>query len=245
MGVEKDRIILGDCLDVMQEFPDSCIDCIITDPPYSVGTTSTGGKGDWHDNNLIRPFFKQLFKEYKRLLKYGAEFYINTDWRTYPFLYPLLYDAGLVIKNCIVWDYEWIKAGSHYRFSHEFIIYGFSGKNKRSFNAAKRDVWRIKPINYTGDKLHQAEKPVELIVEMINNSTKESDLVLDTFCGSGTTAIGCIKTGRHYIGIEINEKYFDIAESRIAQEREQGVLFAPHCISQILPALRINRKRSK
>ncbi len=211
------KVIEGDCLEVMKEIKSNSINILIADPPYSIGTTSTGHKGDWLDNNLIKPFFDLFFNEVKRVLTIDGEFYVNTDWRTYPFLYPIII-TKMIIKNCIVWDYEWIKAGSHYRFSHEFVIYGLKLNDKRKFSASERDVWRIKPINFTSnDKLHQAEKPVNLILKMIKNSSKENDLILDPFLGSGTTAVACIETDRRFIGIEINPEYCKIAEKRIAQ----------------------------
>lgn len=208
----------GDCLELLKDIKSKSVNLIVTDPPYAIGTTSNGVKGQWSDNNLIRPFFSLLFDEYKRVLKDDGEFYINTDWRTYPFLYPLLVEK-MNVKNCIVWDYEWIKAGSHYRFSHEFIIYGLKSEGgKRRFSASLRDVWREKPINFTGDKFHQAEKPIHLIEKMILNSSNEGDLVLDTFLGSGTTAVACRKNKRNFIGFEINQEYFKTASKRIQDE---------------------------
>lgn len=217
--MELNKIYNEDCLEGMKRIPDGNVDLLITDPPYCIGTTSNGKKGSWSDNNLIRPFFEIYFQEIKRVLKYGAEFYINTDWRTYPFLYPIV-EKNLNIKNLIVWDYEWIKAGSHYRFSHEFIIYGVNGDGKRKFSASERDVWRIRPINFTSrEKLHNAQKPIELIGKMIKNSSKEGDLVLDTFMGSGTTAICSLDLSRKYIGFEIDEKYYNIALNRISEHQ--------------------------
>jgi len=214
--MEVNKIIQGDCLKLMKKIPDNFIDLVVTDPPYCIGTTSNGQQGNWEDNNLIRPFFEIYFTEIKRLLKDNGEFYINTDWRTYPFLYPIIVDK-LIIKNCIVWDYEWIKAGSHYRFSHEFIIYGIKEKNKRKFSASERDVWRIKPMNFTlKNKRHNAEKPEALIEKMITNSSEEGDIILDTFIGSGTTAVVCIKTKRNYIGMDISKKMCEIARRRIS-----------------------------
>lgn len=212
-------ILKGDCLELLSTIKDKSVNLIVTDPPYCIGTTSNGTKGSWSDNNLIKPFFDILFDEYKRVLKDDGEFYINTDWRTYPFLYPMLVEK-MNVKNCIVWDYEWIKAGSHYRFSHEFIIYGLKQEGKkRTFDAAFRDVWREKPINFTsGDKLHQAEKPLNLIKKMILNSSDEGDLILDTFIGSGTTAVACRETKRNFIGFEINSEVFKVASNRINNE---------------------------
>jgi site-specific DNA-methyltransferase (adenine-specific) len=154
-------------------------------------------------------------------LKDDGEFYINTDWRTYPFLYPIAVQS-MRVTNCIVWDCEWIKAGSHYRFSHEFIIYGQkTDAQKRKFPATERDVWRMKPINFTQDKNHPPEKPVELVRRMISNSTKLGDIVLDTFLGSGTTAVPAKMLGRKYIGIEISEKYCEIARRRVTELRNR------------------------
>jgi DNA modification methylase len=125
-----------------------------------------------------------------------------------------------------VWDYEWIKAGSHYRFSHEFIIYGFKGENKRTFNAASRDVWRIKPINFTSkEKWHQAEKPLELVKTMILNSSNEGDTILDTFAGSGTTGIACYETKRQFIGFEIDDDTYKKAIKRVKAATAQTFLF--------------------
>lgn len=217
----KNKVINADCLDILKELPDNSIDTIITDPPYSVGMTSNGVKGCWLDNSLVKPFFYNLFREYLRIMKYGSEFYINTDWRTYPLLYPILVEF-FNVKNLIVWDYEWIKAGSHFRFSHEFIIYGFKGENKRKFSASERDVWRIKPINFTDkNKNHQTEKPMELVSKCIKLSTKEGDLILDSFLGSGTTAIACKLLNRNFIGIEISEEYCKLAEARIRKVSNQ------------------------
>jgi len=218
--MKLNTIIQGDCLEVMKKIESNSIDCLITDPPFSIGTTSTGNKGSWLDNNLIRPFFSIWFAEVKRVLKDEADWYINTDWRTYPFLYPIATEY-LSVKNCIVWDYEWIKAGSHYRFSHEFILYGNKIDGlKRKFEPSKenRDVWRIPPVNFTQEKNHPAEKPVNLIKKMLENSTKKGDLVLDTFLGSGTTAVACKELQRNFIGIEIDPKYIKIANERLAQE---------------------------
>lgn len=216
----EDYIECGDCLELMKEIPDKSIDLVVTDPPYCVGTTSNGKKGTWFDNNLIRPFFQQYFQELYRLCKDGSAIYINTDWRTYPFLYPII-QQYFNIRNLIVWDYEWMKAGSHYRFSHEFIIYATKGDCKRKFSASERDVWRIKPINFTSkNKLHNAQKPLELIKKMIENSSQEGDIVLDTFLGSGTTAVACVNTNRHYIGFELDPQYYDIACKRIDEARE-------------------------
>lgn len=213
------KLLQGDCLELILDIPDNSVDLIVTDPPYCIGTTSNGQKGNYSDNNLIRPFFDLLFKQYERVLKPTGAVYINTDWRTYPFLYPIL-QKYFDVRNLIVWDYEWIKAGAHYRFSHEFIIYCIMPECKRKFSASERDVWRIKPINFTSkNKLHNAQKPIELCEKAIFNSSCEGDVVLDTFMGSGTTGIACINTNRKFIGMELDENCFNVAKRRIEEAK--------------------------
>ena len=209
------KLYNGDCLEIIKELPDGSVDMVLTDPPYCVGATSNGAKGDFNTNRLIIPFFEILFSEYKRICKPAASLYINTDWRTFPLLYPIALKY-FKIPNCIVWDYERIKAGNYYRFSHEFIMYCIMPNCKREFSASERDVWRIHTVNCTSpNKLHPAQKPVELCEKAILNGSKEGAVILDTFMGSGTTGVACVSTRRDFIGIEIDSGYFETAKKRI------------------------------
>lgn len=115
-----------------------------------------------------------------------------------------------------------MNAGNWYRFSHEFIIFATNGKSKREFYAGEKDVWKI-PLDETFPikRIHPSQKPLKLVKKMILNSSHEGDVVLDCFMGSGTTAVACIKNNRHFIGFEIDEKYFNIANERIAKARAE------------------------
>ncbi len=222
MKMEVNKIFNEDCLKGLKDIPSKSVDLLVTDPPYCVGTTSNGQKADWLDNNLVLPFFRQLLDELKRVLRDTGEFYIHTDWRTYPFLYYPIVQL-MPIKNLIVWDYGWIKAGTHYRFTHEFIIYGMrTEKNPRKFSASEQDVWNDKPMNFTAkDKRHNTEKPITLALRMIRNSSREGDTVLDPFAGVGTTLVAAKRLNRNFIGYELNPEYFAIAKKRIDEESQQ------------------------
>lgn len=208
----------ADCLEGMKELPDSSIDLLCTDPPYYCGATSNGIKASFGDFQMLKPFWRECFTQWQRVLKEGAHLYINTDWRTYPFLYPLLLEY-FQLKNLIVWDYEWIKAGAWYRPRHEFIIFCTNGKSSRQVPRTEPDVWRLKtPCEVTPqNRVHKSQKPVELCKRMILNSSSEGDVVLDSFCGSGSTGVACVNTNRNFIGFELDEGFYKIAEKRISE----------------------------
>ena len=205
-----------DCLEGMKTLADDLIDLIATDPPYCVGVSSNGTKSSFSDFNLMRPFFEQLFSEWRRVLKDGGHVYLCTDWRTYPFLYPLLIKY-LTVRNVIVWEHMLMRPGNWYRGSYELIIFATNGKSVREFGCGERDVWQIKNGAAASivTRIHPSQKPIELMEKMIRNSSVEGGTVLDPFLGSGTTAVAALNLGRNFIGYEIDERYYEIAQKRI------------------------------
>ena len=222
-----------DCLEGLAQIPDHSVDLIVTDPPYflSMGhagsktNATTSGNSDQLNSNrafddlaICTPFYKQLFAEYARVLKEDGSFYFFTDFRGYAYYFPLL-NAALPVRNLIVWDKK-SGPGSFYAFAHEFIVFGtYKSKTKGGVGT---NVWRMAGFNSgakstNGEKQHPSQKPWELIARAIEDSSEPGDVVLDTFMGSGTTAVACIKTGRNYIGFELNETYHAIAQQRIAE----------------------------
>ncbi len=219
-----------DCLEGLAEIPDKSVDCIITDPPYFLSMGHAGSKTNakagemltsnrtFNDLAICTPFYKALFSEYARVLKEDGSFYFFTDWRGYAYYFPLI-NAALPVRNMIVWDKK-SGPGSFYSFAHELIIFGtYKPKTKSGVGT---NVWRLSAFNSgakatNGEKVHPTQKPVEIIQKMIEDSTEPGAVVLDTFMGSGTTAVACVKTGRHYIGFEPDERYHTIAQQRIAE----------------------------
>ena len=139
-----------------------------------------------------------------------------TDWRTYPAAYLSAFKF-IRVSNLIVWDFGWIKNGNQFRFSHELIIHATMPEAKSPKNRGERDVWQIKPVNFTIKRHHPAEKPVEIIKKMLEETTEKGDVVLDAFMGSGTTAVACKQMGRNFIGFELNPEYVKIAEERLRE----------------------------
>lgn len=223
-----------DCLEGLRDVPDTSVDAIITDPPYFLsmghgGSTTNMKKSNaltsnrtFNDLAICTPFYKRLFEEYARVLKEDGSFYFFTDWKAYAYYFPLL-NAALPVRNMIVWDKK-SGPGSFYSFNHELIVFGtYKGKTKGGVGA---NIWRMTAFSSgakktDGEKVHPTQKPVEVIQKMIEDRTEPGAVVLDTFMGSGTTAVACLRTGRNFIGFELDEKYYEIAQSRIAGEADR------------------------
>lgn len=218
-----------DCLDGLREVPDHSVDLIVTDPPYFLSMGHAGSKTNaqsvqlnsnraFNDLAICTPFYRQLFEEFARVLKETGSFYFFTDWRGYAYYFPMI-NAALPVRNLIVWDKK-SGPGSFYSFAHELIIFGtYRSKTKTGVGS---NVWREAAFSSgarstDGEKVHPTQKPVALLTRMIEDSTEPGAVVLDTFMGSGTTAVACLKSGRQFIGFELDEQYHAIAQQRIAE----------------------------
>ncbi|QEJ96954.1 DNA-methyltransferase [Treponema phagedenis] len=212
---ENIELLHGDCLDFLPKIPDESIQSIITDPPYFLGMTHNGRKGCFNDLAICKPFYEKLFKEYKRILKPDGCIYFFCDWRSYAFYYPLL-DSVMQVKNLLVWEKHGRPSLNVYGSGHELIM--FSGKIKKSYKTNIIDdvaSFNIGARKTNGEKIHPTQKPIELMEKFIFDSTDEGDVVLDSFMGSGTTGIACLNTNRRFIGMEIDDNYFNIAKNRL------------------------------
>lgn len=220
-----------DCLEGIKDIPDGSVDLVLTDPPYFLSMGHAGSKDTAFNGNsnminsnrafgdlaIAKPFYRQLFQEFRRVLKPDGAFYFFTDWRGYAFYFPIMADV-LPVRNLIVWD-KLSGPGSYYTFAHELIIFGTSAA--KLLHKGGTNVWRMKAFSSgaaatDGKKVHPTQKPVELLTKCIEDSTEPGAVVLDTFMGSGSKGVACLKTGRNYIGFELNERYYAIAQQRIA-----------------------------
>ena len=210
------KIILGDCLEVMKEIPDESMDMILTDPPYGIDLTPQRNGSKFKGTKVLNDdtlnWLPHIVKEYKRVLKTNSVGYIFCNWQNYD-IFKQSFEKEFIIKNCIVWDKKWFGMGNNWRPNHEFILVITNGNFKTKSNNKSNilSYTRVHPRKL----LHSCGKPIELLMELINESCEEGSLILDTFAGSGTAAIAALNTGRSFICIEKDERYFNIAKERI------------------------------
>jgi len=222
--LNRNKIYQMDCLDGLEGIKDNSVSLIVADPPYFLGMSHhSAGRRSFVDLAICKPFFKLLFQQYKRILNYDGQVYFFTDWRGFAFYYPI-FDAILGCRNLIVWD-KLNGPGTDYKYQHEFLMWFAPAHIKKS----EPNVWRspgfgagAKATN--GEKVHPTQKTLELIEKIVTENSKPGDLVVDTFGGSGTTAVVCSRTGRDFIVFELDEENFDISMKRTA-ESVQAPLF--------------------
>ena len=202
-------------------------DMIFTDPPYGMsygggraaGSTKKGAlvkahgmiiNDDLQGDSLIS-LIRDAIATSTACMKEGGALYACFTWRTYAEFEAGLKSCGHKVKTCIVWDKKSIGLGnSNYRPQHEFIFYcGGQWYGDKS----QSDVWYMSRGS-TGEYVHPTQKPVELIVRALNNSSKSGDVVIDCFGGSGSTLIACEKNGRHSRLMELDPKYCDVIVKR-------------------------------
>lgn len=161
-------------------------------------------------------FIKNVIKEMYRVLKNDSAIYMFCNSNKIDFFKQELENAGFKIKNIIVWvKNNWTAGDLQAAFGkqYEFII--LANKGRAKFNGKRlSDVWSFNRV-VGKEQLHQNQKPLELMERIIVKHSKPNDVVLDPFMGSGTTALACLNTSRHYIGYEVDNYYYKICKERI------------------------------
>ena len=214
--IELNKIYNEDCLEGMKRIPDKSVDMILTDPPYGINLTPQRSNGKFKGTKVINDstldWLPSLVSEYKRILKPDSVGYVFCNWQNYD-LFKQAFEIDFTIKNCIVWNKDWFGMGNNWRANHEFIMVITNGKFKTKSNNKSNiiTVRRVSPQKLT----HSCEKPVALLEEIILESCDEGAIVLDTFLGTGATAVACINTNRNVIGFELDKGYYDVANARI------------------------------
>lgn len=222
-------IQFGDCYELIKQIPDKSIDLILTDPPYDFHCGSAHGGGIFK-NRIVKPgqdiidlkinkgIDNKILTEFIRIMKHVNLFiwcnkeqikdYLNfflSDNISFEILTWHKSNPTPLTKNTYLPDTEYclyfrekskVKLNDGYELKHKYWITNTNKDDKDSY-------------------LHPTVKPLEIIKQEILHTTQPNDIILDCFCGSGTTCVAAKETGRRFIGMEINPKYYKIAVDRL------------------------------
>lgn len=231
--------------ETMSRMDDNSIDLIVTSPPYNKTGFRNGNKGhsnlwnadmnydSYNDEMIESDYWKwqnELFNEFNRILKPSGSLFYNHKVRRYKgkahhpltelqankmhFYQQIIWDRGASVDNNL----------QYLQPTTELILWFVKDKPKVNKNNAflKTEVWNIAPEN---NNEHPAPFPLKMVTNCILLATERGDTVYDPFMGSGTTAIACIKSLRHYVGSELSRNYCRMAAMRIKPYVEQTNLF--------------------
>ena len=230
-------IQLGDCYELIKNIPDKSIDLVITDPPYLLETDGAGMFGKKADNyggqryvmkniDFMKDGIKtEILDELCRVLK-KINIYIWCSQKQIPILYEYFVKRKKCNWNIICWHKTnpTPTCGNKYLTDTEYCLF-FREKGVKVYGeySTKRTFY-VTQKNLEDKKLfqHPTIKPLDIIKNLIMNSSVSGDIVLDVFSGSGTTCVAAKEMGRKYIGMEINKEYCEIARNRINGINDDG-----------------------
>jgi len=211
-------LYLGDAMEILPTIPTARL--IVTDPPYSFGLASTqqeGKAGGWGDLMNNAHWYALWLTEAKRITanRSGAAWVFNS-WRSFPTLARAAYSSRWPITSLLVWDKQWIGPGGQQGLRPSYELVALFAHD--AFALADRGLPDIWPVQWASQRPngHPAEKPVDLLLRIIQESG--GGRVVDPFAGSGSTLVAAKLAGQEAIGIEIEERYCEIAARRLSQE---------------------------
>jgi site-specific DNA-methyltransferase (adenine-specific) len=238
---EFNKILQGDCLELMRQLPDESIDLIVTSPPYNLkNSTGNGMKdgrgGKWKNAELVKGYShhddcmpheeyaqwqRACLTEMMRLIPENGAIFYNHKWRVQEGLLQDRQDiiAGFPVRQIIIWKRKGgINFNQGYFLPTYEVIYLIAKPEFKLVSKANAygDVWEFKQETHNP---HPAPFPIALIDRIISSTSAKT--VLDPFMGSGTTAIAALMNNRQYLGIELSPEYIQMAEKRIFDFRKQ------------------------
>ena len=234
------KLYKGDCLVNLENIKDNSIDLIVTDPPYLIDTV--GGQGSVNSILKLDKSLNDLKKNQDITNGYDIETFadivdriqggnINAYFWCNKAQIPDYIRVYVDKLKCKFDILCWHKVNALPTYSNkylsdtEYCLFFHKGKGHtfpQTYEDAK--TYWLENINHNDKKLygHPTIKPLHMIEQLVRNSSKEGDTVLDTFMGSGTTGVACVNTNRNFIGMELNDEYYNIATDRINEAQNKG-----------------------
>lgn len=207
------KIINADCLDILKQLPDKCVDLVLTDPPYGINIVqqilkkdpfkkhgyNTWGNKDWDRFIVNKEYFNEIIRVSKNQIIWGGNYFAN------------------LLPKSQCW-FVWNKMQRNFSLADGELAWTSFDKAVRIFDYSRGQALQ-------DGKIHPTQKPLKLIEWCLLKGSKENDLVLDCFSGSGTTAVACHNLKRRFICIEKDPDYWRSSCERLEQAQRQQMLF--------------------
>ncbi|MBS3099292.1 ParB N-terminal domain-containing protein [Candidatus Pacearchaeota archaeon] len=218
LSAEEMGVYEGDCLEQLDKVKDNSVACLIIDHPYGIDFQSNFklAKHDKiiQDNEEAFSLLDNSLKKVQPKMLKNSHTYIFTHWKVFEFVKPII-EKYFEVKNTLIWNKNNWSMGDlegNYAEKYEMIIFATQGNRKLLGN--KRPI-NVLDFERTNNSNHPTEKPVNLLKELIKNSTVEGELVLDYFAGSGSTLVASKETNRKFVGIEKDKNYVNVIKGRL------------------------------
>jgi DNA modification methylase len=204
-------ILHGDCLGILPQLAAGSANLVLTDPPYLARYRSRDGRGVPNDDNdtWLKPAFAELYRVLARH-SFCVSFY---GWPQADRFLEAWRAAGFRITGHFVFPKRYTSSTHYVRYQHECAYLLAKGYPKKpDFTIGDVIDW-----SYSGNKLHPTQKPLPVLLPLIETFSKPGGLVLDPFAGSGSTLLAARMSGRNYLGIELDATYHSIASERLGK----------------------------
>lgn len=205
----RNTIINGNCVDTLPQLPASSINFALTDPPYITSYKSRDGRSVPNDDNdaWLKPAFAEMFRVLQRD-SFCVSFY---GWNKADLFIAAWRAAGFRMVGHIVFRKRYASSVRFLRYEHEAAYLLAKGE----VMPPASPVPDVLDWTYTGNRLHPTQKPISVLKPLIKAFCKPGGIVLDPFCGSGSTLVAAREVGRDYIGIELDSTYHRAASARL------------------------------
>ena len=216
----------GDCRDIAPDLPRSAVDLVLSDPPYGMafvsGMRTASELGAVRSDGVrqgirsVRAALNALTPTYSD----NAHFLVFCHWESWPDFYDNLSHL-FSVRNALIWHKNRGGMGDlRHEYAKDYEVVIFGARSRAREISGRRDgavLSGFKPVS-GNSREHPTEKPVELLQYFVGKHTDAGGLVLDPFMGSGATLVAAKNLGRNAIGIELEERYCEIAARRLSQE---------------------------
>ena len=212
----RNTVIHGNCIEVMAAMPACSMDFILTDPPYMAAYKSRDNQTVRNDDNAA--WLWRSFAQMHRILKPDAFAISFYGWPKVDLFFSAWKQSGFRIGGHIIFRKRYASKSAFLQYRHEAAYLLIKGNP--AFPASP--LPDVTDWTYTGNKLHPTQKSIHILKPLIESFTQPGEIVLDPFAGSGSTCVAAKRSGRQYIGIELDAAHYQTSTARLAAEEQKA-----------------------